>query len=300
MGGLSGRVAVITGAGRGLGREYALVFAAEGASIVVNDLGTGTDGHGASTGPAQAVAAEIEALGGRAVANTDDIADWDGGRRLIDQAVDTFGRLDVLVNNAGILRDRLLVNMSEEDWDSVIRVHLKGHFVPTRWAAAYWRDRSKAGEPVSASVINTTSASGLIGNRGQTNYGSAKAGIALFTISCAKELGRYGVRVNCVSPAARTRMLMTNPGLAERATPPQDAGAFDEWDPGNVAPLVAWLAGADCPATGRVFLIHGGAIRPCRPFVLDEGVTRDGPWTLDDLRAAEPVLLGEPAVAVSP
>jgi NAD(P)-dependent dehydrogenase (short-subunit alcohol dehydrogenase family) len=292
MGVLDGRVAVITGAGRGLGREYALLFAAEGASVVVNDLGTGPDGEGDSAGPAQEVVAEIEAQGGTAVANTDDVADWDGGHRLIEQAVDAFGRLDVLVNNAGFVRDRYLVNMGEEEWDSVIRVHLKGHFVPTRWAAAHWRDRHKAGEPVSASVINTTSASGLIGNRGQTNYGSAKAGVALFTITCAKELGRYGVRVNCVSPAARTRLLMQTPGLADRAAPPEDDGAFDQWAPENIAPLVAWLASAECPATGRVFLIHGGTIRTCRPFVLDEGISKDGRWTVDDLRASEATLLG--------
>ncbi len=299
MGVLDGRVAVITGAGRGLGREYARLFAAEGASVVVNDLGTGPDGEGASAGPAAEVVAEIEALGGKAVANTDDIADWNGGRRLIEQAVDAFGRLDVLVNNAGIVRDRFLVNMSEEEWDSVIRVHLKGHFVPTRWAAAHWRDRQKAGEPVTASVINTTSASGLIGNRGQTNYGSAKAGIALFTITAAKELGRYGVRVNCVSPAARTRLLLATPGLAERAIPPGEEGGFDEWDPENVAPLVVWLASEECPATGRVFLIHGGTIRPCRPFVLEEGISKDGRWTIDDLRAAEGRLLGDAPVATA-
>jgi len=292
VGVLDGRVAVITGAGRGLGREYALLFAAEGASVVVNDLGTGPGGEGASAGPAQEVVAEIEGRGGAAVANTDDVADWDGGRRLIEQAVETFGRLDVLVNNAGFVRDRYLVNMTEEEWDSVIRVHLKGHFVPTRWAAGHWRDRHKAGEPVSAAVINTTSASGLIGNRGQTNYGSAKAGVALFTITCAKELGRYGVRVNCVSPAARTRLLMQTPGLADRATPPEDEDAFDQWDPENIAPLVAWLASEECPATGRVFLIHGGTIRNCRPFVLDDGISKEGRWTIDDLRASEATLLG--------
>ena len=300
MGALDGRVAVITGAGRGLGREYALLFAAEGASVVVNDLGTGPDGEGASAGPAHDVVAEIEARGGKALANTDDIADWDGGRRLIEQAVDSFGRLDVLVNNAGIVRDRFLVNMTEEEWDSVIRVHLKGHFVPTRWAAAHWRDRHKAGDPVAASVINTTSASGLIGNRGQTNYGSAKAGIALFTITCAKELGRYGVRVNCVSPAARTRMLLQTPGLADRATPPEDDSVFDEWDPENIAPLVAWLASEECPATGRVFLIHGGTIRTCRPFVLDEAISKEGRWTIDDLRTSEATLLGATVEAATP
>ena len=194
MGALDGRIAVITGAGRGIGREHALLFAREGAKVVVNDLGGSADGVGADAGPAQRVVDEIRALGGEAVANTDDCADWEGGQRLIRTAIDTFGGLDVLVNNAGILRDRMLTNMSEEEWDSVIHVHLKGHFVPLRHAAAYWRERSKAGEPVDASVINTSSTSGLFGTAGQTNYGAAKTGIATLTIISQMELERYGVR----------------------------------------------------------------------------------------------------------
>src|ERR687892_1722149 len=206
MGALDGRVAIITGAGRGLGREHALLFAEEGAKVVVNDLGGDIHGEGADRAPAQQVVDEIEKMGGEAVANVDSAADWDGAQRLIQTAVDTFGDLHVLVNNAGILRDRVIVNMTEEEWDAVIHVHLKGHFCPTRHAAAYWREQSKAGKEVKASVINTSSTSGLLGNPGQTNYGAAKAGIAAFTQICAMELPRYGVRSNAIAPAPRTRM----------------------------------------------------------------------------------------------
>src|ERR687892_1856970 len=206
MGALDGRVAIITGAGRGLGREHALLFAEEGAKVVVNDLGGDIHGEGADRAPAQQVVDEIEKMGGEAVANVDSAADWDGAQRLIQTAIDTFGDLHVLVNNAGILRDRVIVNMTEEEWDAVIHVHLKGHFCPTRHAAAYWREQSKAGKEVKASVINTSSTSGLLGNPGQTNYGAAKAGIAAFTQICAMELPRYGVRSNAIAPAPRTRM----------------------------------------------------------------------------------------------
>src|ERR687893_1780931 len=206
MGALDGRVAIITGAGRGIGREHALLFAAEGAKVVVNDLGGAIDGSGDDRTPAQQVVDEIKGMGGEAVANADNVADWEGGQRLINTAVETFGDLHVLVNNAGILRDRVVVNMTEEEWDAVIHVHLKGHFVPTRWAAAYWREQSKAGKEVKGSVINTSSTSGLLGNAGQANYGAAKAGIAAFTIILGMELSRYGVRTNGIAPAARTRM----------------------------------------------------------------------------------------------
>src|SRR5918999_3933342 len=201
MGVLDGRIAIITGAGRGIGREHALLFAAEGAKVVVNDLGGAPDGTGDDRTAAEQVVDEIKAMGGEAVASADNVADWEGGQRLVNTAVEAFGRLDVLVNNAGILRDRVLVNMTEEEWDAVIHVHLKGHFVPTRWAAAYWREKSKAGEQVKASVINTSSTSGLFSNPGQTNYGAAKAGIASFSVITAQEVGRYGVRVNCIAPA---------------------------------------------------------------------------------------------------
>ncbi len=220
MGELEGRVAIITGAGRGIGREHALFFAAEGAKVVVNDLGGAVDGSGDDRSPAQQVVDEITAAGGQAVANADDVCDWEGGQRLIATAVEAFGDLHVLVNNAGILRDRVLVNMSEADWDSVIHVHLKGHFVPTRHAAAYWRARTKEGKEVRASVVNTSSTSGLLGNPGQANYGAAKAGIAAFTTIVADELVRYGVRVNAIAPAARTAYDPADPWpVGDRAGP---------------------------------------------------------------------------------
>jgi NAD(P)-dependent dehydrogenase (short-subunit alcohol dehydrogenase family) len=209
-----GRVAIVTGAGRGIGREHALMLAEQGAKVVVNDLGGAPDGTGADAGPAQQVVDEIKGMGGEAVANGDDVSDWDGAQRMVNQAVETFGRLDVLVNNAGILRDRMLVNMTEEEWDAVIQVHLKGTFAPSRHAAAYWREQSKAGKTVDARIINTSSPSGIYGNVGQTNYGAAKAGIAAFTIIAAQELARYGVTVNAIAPAALTRL--TEPLRARR------------------------------------------------------------------------------------
>src|ERR1700728_1036103 len=258
---LTNRVAVITGAGRGIGREHALLFAAEGAKVVVNDLGGSTDGSGSDATPAEQVAAEIVAAGGQAVANADDISTWEGAERLVQQAIDTFGDLHVLINNAGILRDRVLVNLSEEDWDSVINVHLKGHFVPTRHAATYWREQAKAGKTVKASIINTSSTSGLLGNVGQSNYGAAKAGIAAFSVIIAEELGRYGVRVNAIAPAARTRMTESTPGLSDYVVKPTDAAVFDVWDPANISPLVATLAMENCGATGQVFFVQGGTVR---------------------------------------
>src|SRR5438270_4612997 len=229
MGALDGRVAIITGAGRGIGREHALLFASEGAKVVVNDLGGAMDGTGDDRTPAEQVVDEIKEMGGEAVANADNVADWEGGQRLINTAVETFGDLHVLVNNAGILRDRVIVNMTEEEWDAVIHVHLKGHFVPTRWAAAYWREQSKAGKEVKASIINTSSTSGLIGNAGQANYGAAKAGIGAFTVILAQELTRYGVRTNAIAPAARTRLTLATPGLGEVVKEPEDASKFDIW-----------------------------------------------------------------------
>jgi NAD(P)-dependent dehydrogenase (short-subunit alcohol dehydrogenase family) len=255
MGICEGRVAIVTGAGRGIGREHSLLLAREGAKVVVNDLGGTMDGTGADTGPAQQVVDEITAMGGAAVANTDDISDWEGAQRLVNQAVESFGRLDVLVNNAGILRDRMLVNMTEEEWDAVIKVHLKGTFGPSRWAAAYWREQTKAGEAVDARIVNTSSPSGIYGNAGQTNYGAAKAGIASFTIIAAKELGRYGVTVNAIAPAALTRM---TEGLGMGQLPEE---AKEVMSPAHIAPIVVWLASPLSKAvTGRVFDVSGRMI----------------------------------------
>jgi NAD(P)-dependent dehydrogenase (short-subunit alcohol dehydrogenase family) len=285
MGALDGRVAIITGAGRGIGREHALLFASEGAKVVVNDLGGAIDGSGDDRTPAEQVVDEIKSMGGEAIANADNVADWDGGKRLIDSAIEAFGALHILVNNAGILRDRVLVNMTEEEWDSVITVHLKGHFVPTRHAAAYWREQSKEGKEVKASVINTSSTSGLLGNPGQTNYGAAKAGIAAFTIIAAQELSRYGVRVNAIAPAARTRMTESTPGLSEVVKPPE-SGAFDVWDPANISPLVAYLATEHCPATGKVFFVQGGMVRLFQPWTMTETIDKKDRWTVAELETA--------------
>ena len=291
MGALDGRVAIITGAGRGIGREHALLFAAEGAKVVVNDLGGNLDGSTSTQSPAEQVVDEIRAAGGEAVANHDDIASWEGGARLIQTALDAFGDLHVLVNNAGILRDRVLVNLSEEDWDSVIHVHLKGHFVPTRHAAAYWREQAKAGKDVKAAIINTSSTSGLIGNVGQSNYGAAKAGIAAFTVIIAEELGRYGVRANAIAPAARTRMTESTPGLSDVVKAPGDAAAFDAWDPANISPLVATLAMEDCAATGQVFFVQGGTVRRFQNWTMEEELDKNDRWTVTELAAELPTIL---------
>jgi NAD(P)-dependent dehydrogenase (short-subunit alcohol dehydrogenase family) len=247
-----GRICIVTGGARGIGREHALMLAAHGAKVVVNDLGGGMDGTGRSTGPAQEVADEIIAAGGEAAANTDDVSDWDGAKRMVDQAVDTFGGLDVLINNAGILRDRMLVNMTEEEWDQVIKVHLKGTFAPTRWAGAYWRERAKEGLANDARVINTTSVSGIYGNPGQTNYGAAKMGIAAFTVNSSLELGPYGVTVNAIAPGALTRM---TEGLGMgQASEEQKAMMAPRW----IAPIATWLASPESAGvTGRVFEASG-------------------------------------------
>jgi NAD(P)-dependent dehydrogenase (short-subunit alcohol dehydrogenase family) len=284
MGALDGRVAVITGSGRGIGREHALLFAAEGAKVVVNDLGGSVDGSGDDRSAAQQVVDEITAAGGEAMANGDDVTDWDGGKRLIDAAIEAYGDLHVLINNAGILRDRVLVNMSEEEWDSVIHVHLKGHFVPTRHAAAYWREQTKAGKEVKAAVVNTSSTSGLLGNPGQSNYGAAKAGIGAFTTIIAEELSRYGVRVNAIAPAARTRMTEQTPGLSDIVQAPKDAAVFDSWDPANVSPLVAYLSTEGCPATGKVYFVQGGQIRLFKPWTMTDTLEKDDRWTVAELQ----------------
>ncbi len=291
MGTLDGRVAIITGAGRGLGREHALLFAAEGAKVVVNDLCGDVDGEGADRAPAQQVVDEIKAMGGEAVANVDSVSDWDGAKRLVDLAIETFGDLHVLVNNAGILRDRMLVNMSEDDWDSVINVHLRGHFCPTRHAAAYWREQVKAEKTVNAAIVNTSSTSGVLGSVGQTNYGAAKSGIATFSTICAMELGRYGVRSNAITPMARTRLTEQTPGLEDVIKPPEDASKFDMWEAANVSPMVAYLSTADCPFTGDTFFVEGDVVARYQPFVIAERITNNGErWSVDQLKKAAPKL----------
>jgi NAD(P)-dependent dehydrogenase (short-subunit alcohol dehydrogenase family) len=284
MGSLDGRVAIITGAGRGIGREHALLFAAEGAKVVVNDLGGANDGTGTDSTPAQEVAAEIRAMGGEAVVNGDNVADWEGAQRLVNSAVEAFGDLDILVNNAGILRDRVLVNMTEEEWDAVINVHLKGHFAPTRWAAAYWREQTKAGVHKPRNVVHTSSTSGLFSNPGQANYGAAKTGIATFSQICAKELIRYGVKSNCIAPGARTRLTLATPGLEDIMTPKD--GAFDMWDPANISPLVAYLATADCAFSGETFFVQGGNVTRVDTWAMGDKVEQNDRWTVAGLATA--------------
>ena len=275
-----GRVAIVTGGGRGIGRDHALSLAKHGAMVVVNDLGAGVSGEGGDLSPAEQVVAEIEAMGGAAVANGDDISSWDGAERLIKTAVDVFGDLHAVVNNAGILRDRMLTNMTEEEWDAVIRVHLKGTFAPSRWASAYWKDRSKAGHEVSGRIINTTSVSGIYGNVGQTNYGAAKAGIASFTTIAALELARYGVTVNAVAPVALTRM---TEGLGPA---PETDEERDIRSPRWIAPIVTWLASTESAGiTGRVFEASGNTL------AIAEGWVR-GPShaPIDDAAAIGPIV----------
>ena len=292
MGLVDGRVVVVTGAGRGIGRAHALAFAAEGARVVINDIGVGLDGS-AGDSPAHEVVDQIKAAGGEAVTNGDDVADWSGARNLVKTAVDTFGGLDVLVNNAGFIRDRMLANTSEEEWDAVIRVHLKGHFAPLRHAAEYWRARSKAGEPVDARVINTSSGAGLQGSVGQGNYSAAKAGIAALTLVAAAEMGRYGVTVNAIAPAARTRM--TEKVFADTMAAPEDG--FDAMAPENVSPLVVWLGSAESrDVTGKVFEVEAGLIRVAEGWAhgpqVDKGARWDpselGPVVADLLAKARP------------
>jgi NAD(P)-dependent dehydrogenase (short-subunit alcohol dehydrogenase family) len=286
MGALEGRVAIITGAGRGIGREHALLFAREGAKVVVNDLGGANDGTGSDLTPAQQVVEEIIEMGGQAIVNGDNVADWEGGQRLVNSAIETFGDLDIVVNNAGILRDRVLVNMTEEEWDAVIAVHLKGHFVPTRWAAAYWREQTKAGINKPRNLVHTSSTSGLFSNPGQANYGAAKSGIATFSQIAAKELARYGVKSNCIAPAARTRLTESTPGLGDIIAPPKDQAAFDLWDPANVSPLVAYLASADCAFTGETFFVQGGAVTKFESWALGPKVEQSDRWTVNGLAEA--------------
>jgi NAD(P)-dependent dehydrogenase (short-subunit alcohol dehydrogenase family) len=288
MGLLDGKVAIVTGAGRGLGQCHALLLAAEGAQVVVNDLGGGWDGAGRDDRPAQQVVEEIQARGGAAVANNDSCSDWGAAEALVQQALDTFGGLDIVVNNAGILRDKMGYNMDESDWDSVIDVHLKGHFATTHFAAQHWRARAKAGEPVYGRLINTASESGMFGNVGQANYAAAKAGIIALTLVTARELAKIGVTANAIAPRARTRMT-ENTFAGFGAT---EADQFDEWDPANVAPVVGWLASpAAADVTGQVFVVWGSEVQVARGWRVAGKIEAGGQrWTVDALAAAAPTL----------
>jgi NAD(P)-dependent dehydrogenase (short-subunit alcohol dehydrogenase family) len=291
-----GRVVIVTGAGRGLGRAHALEFARAGAKVVVNDLGAELDGTGSSSGPAGEVVDEIRAGGGDAVANGADVADWDQAEAMVHQAVEAFGRLDVVVNNAGFLRDRMLANTSEEEWDAVMRVHLKGHFAPARHAVAHWRERSKAGETVDARVINTSSGAGLMGSVGQGNYSAAKAGIAALTLVQSAEWARYGVTVNAIAPAARTRM--TEEVFAQAMAAPGE-GDFDAMAPENVSPFVVWLGSTDSAGvTGRVFEVEGGKVGVADGWQHGPTVDKGARWEPAELGPVVRDLLGEaPAAA---
>jgi NAD(P)-dependent dehydrogenase (short-subunit alcohol dehydrogenase family) len=298
MGLFDGKAAIVTGAGRGIGREEAHLLAAEGAAVVVNDLGGAADGSGNDTGPAHAVVDEIQAAGGAAVASTHDIATWDGADALVSLAVDRFGRLDVVINNAGILRDRMSFSMSEAEWDAVIDVHLKGHFAVARHAATWWRARFReTGEPTGGVIVNTSSESGLYGNAGQANYAAAKAGIAALTIVLARELERLGVRVNAIAPVARTRL---TEAVAGGAMAPDESG-FDRFDPANVAAVACWLA-SDLAAgiSGQVVKVQGGLVQLLAGWHPVTEVRSDKPWTLDAMAAQREAVLGRSDGSVPP
>ena len=284
-----GRVVIVTGAGRGLGRAHALEFARQGAKVVVNDIGVKLDGSAASKGPAEEVVAEIRALGGQAVANGDDVGDWEGGRRIVAAAIDAFGGLDVVVNNAGFVRDRMFVSTSEEEWDAVVRVHLKGHFCTSRHACAYWRDRAKAGTKNDARIINTSSGAGLQGSVGQGAYSAAKGAIASLTLVQAAELKRYGITANAIAPAARTRM--TEEVFATMMAKP--ASGFDAMDPENVSPLVVWLGSAESrEVTGQTFEVSGGRIAVAEGWHTGPDVDRGARWNPADVGGAVREVLG--------
>ncbi|WP_419845552.1 SDR family oxidoreductase [Candidatus Poriferisocius sp.] len=278
-----GRVAVITGAGRGIGREYALMLAQHGAKVVVNDLGADPDGRGGDAGPAGEVVEEIRTMGGEAVVNGADVSDFDAARDMIHQAIDTFGTLDILINNAGILRDRMVFSMSESDWDAVVQVHLKGTFAPVHHAAAWWREQTKAGQSFQARIINTASPSGIFGNVGQTNYGAAKAGIAAFTVISAMELVRYGITVNCIAPSALTRLTAPLMGGADISEEVQET-----MSPTWIAPIVTWLCSPEADnVTGRVWVVGNGRLGIAEGWALGPNVPLDSqdPTTLQPVVA---------------
>jgi NAD(P)-dependent dehydrogenase (short-subunit alcohol dehydrogenase family) len=280
MGMLDGKVAIVTGAGRGIGREEAILLASEGAKVIVNDVGAARDGAGADVHPAQQTVDDIKAAGGEAALNSDDVSSWSGAENLIKQAVDTWGQLDILVNNAGILRDKMSFNMDESDWDDVIRVHLKGHFATSHFAAVHWRNRSKAGEDVTGRIVNTSSEAGLFGNAGQANYGAAKAGIAAMTIILGRELERYGVTCNAISPRARTRMTEDLFGDMAKA----EEGKFDAFGPENVAPLVVFLASPEAAdINGQNFVVYGGSVWVMEGWTPAGELKRDSRWTPKEL-----------------
>jgi len=286
-----GRVVIVTGSGRGIGRAHALEFARQGARVVVNDIGAELDGTGGSGSPAAEVVEAIKSGGGDAVINGDDVADWDGAARLVQTAIDTFGGLDVVVNNAGFVRDRMFANAGEDEWDAVVRVHLKGHFCVARHAAAYWRDQTKAGATVDARIINTSSGAGLMGSVGQAAYSAAKGGIAALTLVQAAELGRYGVTANAIAPSARTRM--TETVFAEMMAAPDDASAFDAMAPENVAPIVVWLGSSESrDVTGRVFEIEGGKLSVADGWQHGVAVDKGDRWDPAELGPVVRELLG--------
>ena len=286
-----GRVVIVTGSGRGIGRAHALEFARQGARVVVNDIGAELDGTGGSASPGAEVVELIRAAGGEAVVNGDDVADWDGAARLVQAAIDTFGSLDVVVNNAGVVRDRMFANVAEDEWDAVVRVHLKGHFCVARHAAAYWRDQTKTGAAVDARIINTSSGAGLMGSVGQAAYSAAKGGIATLTLVQSAELGRYGVTANAIAPSARTRM--TETVFAEMMAAPDDPGAFDAMAPENVSPLVVWLGSPEArDVTGRIFEIEGGKLSVADGWQHGVPVDKGDRWDPAELGPVVRELLG--------